>query len=179
MTTSMTTAHIELAGRLAAQMRVDSIRCSTRVGSGRPTSSLSAADLTAVLMVGHLHYDWHRPDLPVNDHLIFPKGHASPLLYSMFRAADVVDENELIKTYRQLGSRLQGHPTPVLPWVDVATGSLGQGLPDAVEVCFWQGSAWTSCPITCGCCAGRSKNPTSWPSTHYSACCCTERRRSS
>ncbi|PPJ24699.1 transketolase, partial [Nocardia nova] len=136
MTTAMTAAQIELAGRLAAQLRVDSIRCSTRAGSGHPTSSLSAADLMAVLMVGHLHYDWHRPDLPANDHLIFSKGHASPLLYSMFRAADVVDENELIKTYRQLGSRLQGHPTPILPWVDVVTGSLGQGLPDAVGVCL-------------------------------------------
>lgn len=136
MTTSMTAAQIELAGRLAAQLRVDSIRCSTRAGSGHPTSSLSAADLMAVLMVGHLHYDWHRPDLSANDHLIFSKGHASPLLYSMFRAAGVVDENELIKTYRQLGSRLQGHPTPILPWVDVATGSLGQGLPDAVGVCL-------------------------------------------
>jgi len=90
----------------------------------------------AVLLVNHLRYDWDRPDLPSNDHLIFSKGHASPLLYSMFRAVGVVSEEELIKTYRQLGARLEGHPTPVLPWVDVATGSLGQGLPDAVGVCL-------------------------------------------
>ena len=134
MTTPMTLEQLDLAARLATQLRVDSIRCSTQAGSGHPTSSLSAADLMAVLMLGHLRYDWHQPDLPANDHLIFSKGHASPLLYSMFRAAGVVDENELIKTYRQLGARLQGHPTPVLPWVDVATGSLGQGLPDAVGV---------------------------------------------
>lgn len=136
MTAPMTAQQLDLAAGLATQLRVDSIRCSTQAGSGHPTSSLSAADLMAVLMLRHLHYDWRQPELPANDHLIFSKGHASPLLYSMFRAAGVVDENELIKTYRQLGSRLQGHPTPVLPWVDVATGSLGQGLPDAVGVCL-------------------------------------------
>jgi transketolase len=122
--------------RLAAQLRVDSIRCSTEAGSGHPTSSLSAADLMAVLLVGHLRYDWDRPDLPTNDHLIFSKGHASPLLYAMFRAVGVVGEDELLTRYRKFGSRLQGHPTPVLPWVEVATGSLGQGLPDAVGVCL-------------------------------------------
>ena len=127
---------LDLVGRLATQLRVDSIRCSTEAGSGHPTSSLSAADLMAVLLVGHLRYDWQQPGLPGNDHLIFSKGHASPLLYSMFRAVGVVEEEELITTYRQLGSRLEGHPTPVLPWVDVATGSLGQGLPVAVGVCL-------------------------------------------
>jgi transketolase len=132
----MTEEQLDLIRRLAAQLRVDSIRCSTQAGSGHPTSSLSAADLMAVLLVGHLRYAWDRPELPANDHLIFSKGHASPLLYSMFRAVGVVSEEELITTYRQLGARLQGHPTPVLPWVDVATGSLGQGLPDAVGVCL-------------------------------------------
>ncbi|HET9875035.1 MAG TPA: transketolase [Mycobacterium sp.] len=136
MTTTTTAQRLDLATRLATQLRVDSIRCSTQANSGHPTSSLSAADLMAVLMLEHLHYDWQHPDLPTNDHLIFSKGHASPLLYSMFRAAGVIDDNELVKTYRQLDARLQGHPTPVLPWVDVATGSLGQGLPDAVGVCL-------------------------------------------
>ncbi|MEO6957466.1 MAG: transketolase [Antricoccus sp.] len=136
MSSPMTTQHLELARRLASQLRVDSIRCSTQAGSGHPTSSLSAADLMAVLMIGNLHYDWDQPGLPNNDHLIFSKGHASPLLYSMFRAAGVVSEDELVSTYRQLGARLEGHPTPVLPWVDVATGSLGQGLPDAIGVCL-------------------------------------------
>ncbi|WP_427007550.1 transketolase [Pseudarthrobacter sp. H2] len=132
----MTAAEAGAIRSLAAQLRVDSIRCSTQAGSGHPTSSLSAADLMAVLLGRHLRYDWDQPWLPTNDHLIFSKGHASPLLYSMYRAAGVVEEDELIKTYRQFGSRLQGHPTPVLPWVDVATGSLGQGLPDAVGVCL-------------------------------------------
>lgn len=130
----MTAAQAGVIGSLAAQLRVDSIRCSTQAGSGHPTSSLSAADLMAVLLERHLRYDWDQPSLPANDHLIFSKGHASPLLYSMYRAVGVVDEDELINTYRQFGGRLQGHPTPVLPWVDVATGSLGQGLPAAVGV---------------------------------------------
>jgi transketolase len=127
---------LDLSRRLAIQLRVDSIRCSTQAASGHPTSSLSAADLMAVLLVGHLRYDWDQPRLATNDHLIFSKGHASPLLYSMYRAVGVVQEDELVSTYRQLGARLAGHPTPALPWVDVATGSLGQGLPDAVGLCI-------------------------------------------
>ena len=119
---------------LAAQLRVDSIRSSTSAGSGHPTSSLSAADVMAVLLARHFRYDWNRPELPVNDHLIFSKGHASPLLYSVFRAAGVITIDELMKGYRRFGNRLEGHPTPILPWVDVATGSLGQGLPDAVGI---------------------------------------------
>ena len=117
---------------LARQLRADSIRCSTPVASGHPTSSLSAADLMAVLLARHLRYDWAHPKAAANDRLVFSKGHASPLLYSMFKAAGVITDAELIDTYRRFGSRLQGHPTPVLPWVEVATGSLGQGLPDAV-----------------------------------------------
>ncbi len=119
---------------LAQQLRVDSIRCSTEAGSGHPTSSMSAADLMAVLLARHFRYDWGRPDNPNNDHLIFSKGHASPLLYSMFKAAGVISDKELMTGYRRFGSRLEGHPTPILPWVDVATGSLGQGLPDGVGV---------------------------------------------
>jgi len=69
---------LELAGRLAAQLRVDSIRCSTEAGSGHPTSSLSAADLMAVLLVGHLRYDWGRPALPTNDHLTLLQGPRLP-----------------------------------------------------------------------------------------------------
>jgi transketolase len=118
---------------LARQLRADSIRCSTAAGSGHPTSSLSAADLMAVLLAGHLHYDWSRPKNPANDHLIFSKGHASPLAYALFRAAGVITDQELM-SFRKLGSKLEGHPTPVLPWVDVATGSLGQGLPIAVGI---------------------------------------------
>jgi transketolase len=124
---------LDIYAALARQLRADSIRCSTAAGSGHPTSSLSAADLMAVLLAGHLRYDWSNPHDPANDHLIFSKGHASPLNYSLFRAAGAIGDDELM-TFRRFGSRLEGHPTPVLPWVDVATGSLGQGLPIAVGI---------------------------------------------
>ena len=127
------TQDFDFLHELAQQLRVDGIRMSTAAGSGHPTSSMSAADLMAVLMARHLRYDFQDPARATNDHLIFSKGHASPLLYAMFRAAGVISEQEMF-TYRKFGSRLQGHPTPVIPWVDVATGSLGQGLPIGVGV---------------------------------------------
>jgi transketolase len=133
-TATKTDIDLKLAGELAQQLRVDSVRSSTSAGSGHPTSSMSAADLLAVLVGRHLRYDWDEPANPANDHLIFSKGHASPLLYSVYKAVGVVSDEELMTCYRRFGSRLEGHPTPVLPWVDVATGSLGQGLPDAVGV---------------------------------------------
>ena len=118
---------------LAAQLRVDSIRSSSAAGSGHPTSSMSAADLMAVLMSKYLHYDFDDADDPRNDHLIFSKGHASPLLYAIYKAAGAISDDEML-SFRKFGSRIEGHPTPVLPWVDVATGSLGQGLPISVGV---------------------------------------------
>ncbi|MGH3079677.1 MAG: transketolase [Gaiellaceae bacterium] len=123
----------ELWGELGQQLRVDAVRASARAGSGHPTSSMSAADLAAVLLAAHFRYDFDDPKDPGNDRLIFSKGHASPLVYGLFRAAGVLSEEEFM-TYRQFGSRLEGHPTPSLPWVDVATGSLGQGLPIGVGV---------------------------------------------
>jgi transketolase len=132
--TSTSETGLDTVAELAAQLRVDSVRASTSAGSGHPTSSMSAADLLAVLVTRHLRYDWDAPKSPANDHLIFSKGHASPLLYSVFKAVGVVSEQELLGGYRCFGQRLQGHPTPALPWVDVATGSLGQGLPDGVGI---------------------------------------------
>src|ERR1700758_5394666 len=108
----MTVPTLDDVRELAAQLRVDSIRCSTSAGSGHPTSSMSAADLMAVLMARHFRYDWQRPDDPANDHLIFSKGHASPLLYSMFKAAGVISDDELMSGYRQFGSPLGGPPDP-------------------------------------------------------------------
>jgi transketolase len=128
-----TTQGFDFIRELGQQLRVDSIRSSTAAGSGHPTSSMSAADLMAVMITRHLLYDWNDPSAPNNDHLIFSKGHASPLLYAIFKAVGVISDDELL-TFRKFGSRLQGHPTPILPWVDVATGSLGQGLPIAVGV---------------------------------------------
>ncbi len=123
----------ELWRELGQQLRVDAVRASAKAGSGHPTSSMSAADLAAVLLAAHFRYDFDDPKNPANDRLIFSKGHASPLVYGLFRAAGALSEEEFM-TYRQFGSRLEGHPTPVLPWVDVATGSLGQGLPIGVGV---------------------------------------------
>lgn len=119
---------------LAQQLRVDSVRAADAAGSGHPTSSMSAADLMAVLLAHHLRYDFDRPAHPGNDRFVLSKGHASPLLYAAYKAAGAVDDAELL-TFRRLGSRLEGHPTPRrLPWVETATGSLGQGLPVGVGI---------------------------------------------
>src|SRR5437868_6204991 len=133
MTATETNPQVQQWTQLAQQLRVDSIRCTTAAGSGHPTSSMSAADLMAVLMISYLRYDFDNPKHPNNDHLIFSQGHASPLLYSMFKAAGAISDEELL-TLRKFGSRLEGHPTPAIPWVDVATGSLGQGLPIGVGI---------------------------------------------
>jgi transketolase len=122
---------VELWRELGQQLRVDAIRPAAKAGSGHPTSGMSAADLMAVLMAKYLRYDFANPHDPHNDRLVFSKGHASTLLYAIFRAAGAISEEELL-TYRQFASIFEGHPTPRIPWVDVATGSLGQGLPYAV-----------------------------------------------
>ena len=131
--TSTGTIDREQLHELAQQLRVDSVRAAAAAGSGHPTSSMSAADLMAVLLSRYLRYDFDAPDNPANDHLVFSKGHASPLLYGLYKLAGAIDDEELL-TFRQFGARLQGHPTPEIPWVDVATGSLGQGLPISVGI---------------------------------------------
>ena len=119
--------------QIGSQLRIDAVRAARAAGSGHPTSSMSAADVMAVLAAHHLRYDFDAPDNPGNDHLIFSKGHASPLLYALYKACGAITDEELL-TFRTAGSRLEGHPTPRLPWVDAATGSLGQGLPIGVGV---------------------------------------------
>ncbi|MFF4019035.1 transketolase [Streptomyces sp. NPDC001843] len=119
---------------LGQQLRVDSVRAAAAAGSGHPTSSMSAADLVAVLLARHFRYDFERPDHPGNDRFVLSKGHASPLLYAAYKAVGAIEDGELL-TFRKLGSRLEGHPTPRrLPWVETATGSLGQGLPVSVGI---------------------------------------------
>ena len=122
---------VQLWRELGQQFRVDSVRCAAAAKSGHPTSGMSAADLMSVLLAKHLRYDFDVPDAASNDRLVFSKGHASTLLYAMFRAAGAISDDEMM-TYRQFGSIYEGHPTPRIPWVDVATGSLGQGLPIGV-----------------------------------------------
>ena len=131
---------------LGQQLRVDSVRASAAAGSGHPTSSMSAADLIAVLIDGHLRSD---------DHLIFSKGHASPLYYAMLKATGRIDDEELL-TFRKLGSRLEGHPTPRIPPTDVATGSLGQGLPIATGVAL-AGARLDRLPFRVWCLCGDSE----------------------
>jgi transketolase len=116
---------------LGQQYRVDSVRCAAAAKSGHPSSGMSAADLMAVLVANHYRFDFDDPKRAENDRLIFSKGHASTLLYAIFRSVGVISDEEMLQ-YRQFGSILEGHPTPRIPWVDVATGSLGQGLPIGV-----------------------------------------------
>lgn len=117
----------ELAS-LASLIRYYSLVSTTQAGSGHPTSSLSAADLmTSLLFGGTFRYDPKNPAHPNNDRLIFSKGHASPLLYALWLAAGEITEAEILNL-RKYGSPLEGHPTPLFPFAEAATGSLGQGL---------------------------------------------------
>jgi transketolase len=124
-------ARLAIWNELAIQLRADSIRSTTAAGSGHPTSSMSAADLMAVLLVSHLRYDVAAPRAVNNDRIIFSKGHAAPLLYALLKAAGASSDAELM-SLRKRGSPVEGHPAPALPYVEVATGSLGQGLAMAV-----------------------------------------------
>ena len=126
--TSGTEKRVQLWNDLAAQLGIDSIRSTTRAGSGHPTSSLSAAHLTAVLFADHLRTDLADPRSPGNDRFVLSKGHAAPLLYAALKAIGAIDD-ELLLSLRRFGSPIQGHPAPVpeLPWIEAATGSLGQG----------------------------------------------------
>jgi transketolase len=111
----------------AAQLRIDSVRATSEAGSGHPTSCCSAADIVATLFFHVMRYDPKAPRSPANDRFILSKGHAAPLLYAAWAEAGLFDRQELLKL-RTLTSDLEGHPTPRLSFVDVATGSLGQGL---------------------------------------------------
>ena len=117
----------EILKGIANQLRIHSIEETTAAGSGHPTSCCSAADLVATLFFGHMRYDPKNPHYYNNDRFILSKGHAAPLLYAAWAEAGLVPQEELLKL-RQLHSDLEGHPTPRLSFVDVATGSLGQGL---------------------------------------------------
>ena len=118
---------IELLKGIANQLRIHSIQATTAAGSGHPTSCCSAADLVATLFFGQMRYDAKNPHYYNNDRFILSKGHAAPLLYAAWAENGFVPVAELLKL-RQFGNDLEGHPTPRLPFVDVATGSLGQGL---------------------------------------------------
>src|SRR5437016_4802562 len=112
---------------IANQLRIHSIAATTAAGSGHPTSCCSAADLVAALFFGHMRYDPKNPHHCNNDRFILSKGHAAPLLYAAWAETGLFPAEDLLKL-RRIDSDLEGHPTPRLPFVDVATGSLGQGL---------------------------------------------------
>src|SRR5580698_9944283 len=122
----MNTPTENLSG-IANQLRIDSIEATTAAGSGHPSSCCSAADLVAALVFGHMRYDVKNPHHPNADRFILSKGHAAPLLYAAWAEAGLFPREHLA-TLRELSSDLEGHPTPRLSFVDVATGSLGQGL---------------------------------------------------
>src|SRR5262245_47180391 len=118
---------IETLKEKGRRLRIHSLRATTEAGSGHPTSSLSAADLVSVIFFHEMKFDPADPANPANDRFILSKGHAAPLLYAAWAEAGILKPEQLL-TLRRLDSDLEGHPTPRLPWVDVATGSLGQGL---------------------------------------------------
>jgi transketolase len=116
---------------LATELRIDSILSTTEAGSGHPTTCMSAAEIVSALFFAEMRYDPKNPQNPDNDRFVLSKGHAAPILYAAWAHAGLFPREELLKL-RRLDSDLEGHPTPRLPFVDVATGSLGQGICAAV-----------------------------------------------
>jgi len=119
----------------ATHLRIESVKATSEAGSGHPSSCCSAADILAVLFFSVMRYDPKNPKAPNSDRFVLSKGHAAPLLYAAWAEAGLFPKSELLKL-RTLGSDLEGHPTPRLPFVDMATGSLGQGLPAGVGLAF-------------------------------------------
>ena len=118
---------------VATQLRIDSIQSTSEAGSGHPTSCMSAAEIMAALFFAEMRFDPHDPRHPGSDRFVLSKGHAAPILYAAWAEAGAFDRAELVKL-RRFDSDLEGHPTPRLPFVDVATGSLGQGICAAIGI---------------------------------------------
>jgi transketolase len=127
----MTPSSVQALRNIAAELRIDSVRSTTAAGSGHPTSCMSAADIVATLFFGEMRFDPKQPQNPDNDRFVLSKGHAAPILYAAWAHAGLFPREELMKL-RRIDSDLEGHPTPRLSFVDVATGSLGQGICAAV-----------------------------------------------
>jgi transketolase len=122
---------IPVLKNVATQLRIDSLRSTSESGSGHPTSCCSAAEVMAALFFAEMRFDPKEPRNPDADRFVLSKGHAAPILYAAWAEAGAFDRSELLKL-RQIDSDLEGHPTPRLPFVDVATGSLGQGICAAI-----------------------------------------------
>jgi len=112
---------------IATRLRIESVQSTTKAGSGHPSSCCSSAEIAAVLFFREMRFDPKDPHRTNNDRFILSKGHAAPLLYAAWAEAGIVSREDLLGL-REFNSDLEGHPTPRLPWVDVATGSLGQGI---------------------------------------------------
>ena len=136
MTASTATPELLTAlANKATTLRIESVKATSEAGSGHPSSCCSAADIVAVLFFSVMRYNPKNPKLPNSDRFVLSKGHAAPLLYAAWAEAGLFPKSELLKL-RTLGSDLEGHPTPRLSFVDMATGSLGQGLPAGVGLAF-------------------------------------------
>src|SRR5215831_12350231 len=118
---------------IATQLRIDSVRATSEAGSGHPTSCMSAAEIMAALFFAEMRFDPKDPQHPEADRFVLSKGHAAPILYAAWAAAGAFPRDELL-SLRKFTSDLEGHPTPRLPFVDVTTGSLGQGVCAAVGI---------------------------------------------
>ncbi len=116
---------------IATRLRIDSVKSTSEAGSGHPTSCMSAAEVVAAVFFAEMRFDPKDPHHPLSDRFVLSKGHGAPLLYSAWAESGAFDRSELLKL-RTLHSDLEGHPTPRLPFVDVATGSLGQGICAAI-----------------------------------------------
>jgi len=123
----MSDTSLAVLHNLATQLRIDSVRSTSAAGSGHPTTCLSAAEIVAALFFAEMRFDPHDPHHPEADRFVLSKGHGAPILYAAWAAAGAFPREDVLQL-RVLGSYLEGHPTPRLPFVDVATGSLGQGL---------------------------------------------------
>ena len=122
-----TSVRVPALMNIATRLRIDSMRSTSEAGSGHPTTCCSAAEIVAALFFAEMRYDPRDPQNPDNDRFVLSKGHAAPVLYAAWAEAGLLARADLL-TLRRLDSDLEGHPTPRLPFVDVATGSLGQGL---------------------------------------------------
>ena len=111
---------------VARRLRVHSLRSTSEAGSGHPTSCLSAAELVSAIFFHAMRFDPKNPAYPCNDRFVLSKGHAAPVLYAALAEAGALPIDQLM-SLRKITSDLEGHPTPRLPWVGAATGSLGVG----------------------------------------------------
>jgi transketolase len=118
---------------VATRLRIDSVHATSEAGSGHPTSCASAAEIVAALFFAEMRYDPRNPQNPDNDRFVLSKGHAAPVLYAAWAEVGLLKRDDLL-TLRRFDSDLEGHPTPRLSFVDVATGSLGQGICAAVGI---------------------------------------------